>query len=41
VTADGFFLLAATGVTHLGRDGRVEHPESVPKPAVLRVPLPR
>jgi len=38
---DGFYLLAATGVSRLRPDGRIDHPETVPKPTVLRVPLPR
>ncbi len=41
VTPDGFFLLAATGVTHYGDDGRVHDPDQVPPPTVLRIPLPR
>jgi SMP-30/gluconolaconase/LRE-like protein len=40
VTDHGFFLLAATGVAHFGRDGRIDHPESMPKPTILRIPLP-
>jgi hypothetical protein len=38
---DGFYLLAATGVGHVGADGRIERPDSVPHPTVLRVLLPR
>jgi len=38
---DGFYLLAATGVAHVGLEGRIERPDSVPKPTVLRVLLPR
>ena len=38
---DGFYLLAATGVSRLQADGRIDHPESIPKPTVLRVLLPR
>ena len=41
VTDRGFYLLAATGVSHLGDDGRVANPETVPRPTVLRVLLPR
>lgn len=41
VTDRGFFLLAATGVTRYNRDGVIERPESVPAPAVVRIPLPR
>jgi len=40
VTDHGFFLLAATGVGRYGRDGRIASPDSVPKPTVLRIPLP-
>jgi hypothetical protein len=40
-TAHGFFLLAATWISHYNRDGVVEHPDSVPPPTVIRVPLPR
>ena len=38
---DGFYLLAATGVAHVGAEGRIERPDAVPKPTVLRVLLPR
>jgi hypothetical protein len=41
ITDRGFYLLAATGVAHFTRDGKIEHPESVPNPTVLRVLLPR
>ena len=40
VTPNGFFLLAATGVTQF-REGKILDPEKVPNPTVLRVPLPR
>ncbi len=36
-----FFLLAATGVSHYNRQGRIDRPDSVPRPIVLRVLLPR
>ena len=36
-----FYLLAATGVTHFGRGGRIERPEAVPNPTVLRALIPR
>jgi hypothetical protein len=36
-----FYLLAATGVTHYNRDGKLDRPESIPTPKVLRVLLPR
>jgi sugar lactone lactonase YvrE len=38
---DGFYLLAATGVSHLQPDGHIDHPDTLPKPTVLRVLLPR
>jgi tetratricopeptide (TPR) repeat protein len=38
---DAFYLLAATGVTHFDRQGRIDRPDSVPAPTVLRIPLPR
>ena len=38
-TDHGLFLLAATGVSHYNRKGLVDHPETVPKPTVLRVPF--
>ncbi len=41
IGSDGFYLLAATGVSRLQPDGRIDHPETVPKPTVLRIPLPR
>jgi hypothetical protein len=41
VTERGFFLLAATGVGRYNDRGEIEHPESLPKPTVLRIPLPR
>lgn len=41
VTDQGFFLLAATGISHFGAEGRIERPEGVPNPRVLRIPLPR
>jgi SMP-30/gluconolaconase/LRE-like protein len=41
VTPNGFFLLAATGVSHYNRDGVIEKPDSIPQPAVVRIPLPR
>jgi len=41
VGPDGFYLLAATGVSRLQADGRIDHPETVPKPTVLRILLPR
>ncbi len=41
VTDRGFFLLAATGITRFNRDGRIDDPETVPRPLVVRIPLPR
>lgn len=41
VTDSGFYLLAATGVRHFNPQGKIDDPENVPKPTVLRVPLPR
>jgi hypothetical protein len=41
IAGDNFYLLAATGVARFNRDGRIDDPESVPKPLVVRIPLPR
>ena len=41
ITERGFFLLAATGIAHFNRAGTLDRPESLPKPTVLRIPLPR
>ena len=41
IGADAFYLLAATGVTHFDRQGRIDRPDSLPTPTVLKVPLPR
>ena len=41
VTPRGFYLLAATGVAHFNRNGTIDNPETLPKPTVLRIPLPR
>jgi hypothetical protein len=41
VTERGFYLLAATGIAHYNREGKIERPETLPKPTVLRIPLPR
>lgn len=41
VTDHGFFLLAATGVGHFNAQGVIEHPETMPRPTVLRVLLQR
>ena len=40
-TDRGFFLLAATGTSHYGDQGKIDDPEGVPKPTVVRVLLPR
>lgn len=40
-TDTGFYLLAATGVAHFNRQGKIDEAESVRKPTVLRIPLPR
>jgi streptogramin lyase len=36
-----FYLLAATGVSHFGRHGKIGDPDTIPNPAVLRALLPR
>lgn len=41
VTERGFYLLAATGVSHMNANGKIDDPDTVPKPTVLRVLLPR
>ena len=41
VTDRGFYLLAATGIIHLKDDGTIDDPGTVPRPAVLRILLPR
>jgi len=41
VTPRGFFLLAATGVTHFNRAGTIERAETLSKPTVVRIPLTR
>ena len=38
---DGFYLLAATAVTRYNREGKIEKPDTVPLPTVVRIPLPR
>jgi len=38
-TDHGLFVLAATGVGHYNRQGLVDHPETLPRPTVVRVPL--
>ena len=40
-TDTGFYLLAATGVARFNRKGKIDDPDTVPKPIVLKVPLPR
>lgn len=39
IGANGFYLLAATGVTHL-REGVIPDEEAAPTPAVVRIPFP-
>lgn len=41
VTERGFFLLAATGVSRYNAQGRIERADTVPRPTVVRIPLPR
>lgn len=41
ITPRGFYLLAATGVSHYSRAGTIDNPQTVPKPTVVRIPLPR
>ena len=41
VTDRGFFLLAATGVTHYNAQGKIDRPDEIPAPTILRIPLPR
>jgi sugar lactone lactonase YvrE len=41
VTDRGFYLLAATGVRHLNDAGKIDDPDNVPRPTVLRVLVPR
>jgi sugar lactone lactonase YvrE len=41
VTDTGFYLLAATGVRHFNANGTIDDPANVPKPTVVRIPLPR
>ena len=41
IAGDSFYLLAATGVTHFDRQGRIDKPDTVPAPTVVRIPLPR
>ncbi len=40
VAGGAFYLLAATGVTHYDRRGRLENPDTLRNPIVLRIPLP-
>jgi hypothetical protein len=37
---DGLYVLARTQVTQFNDDGRIERPEKLAKPLVLRIPLP-
>jgi len=40
-TDSGFYLLAASAVRRFNRSGTIDDPATVPKPTVLRIPLPR
>lgn len=40
-TDSGFYLLASSAVRRFNRDGKIDDPATVPKPTVLRIPLPR
>jgi hypothetical protein len=40
-TANGFFLLAASGVAHYNAEGAIVNPDAIPRPTVVRIPLPR
>lgn len=40
-TDRGFFLLAATGAAHYDGQGKIDDPDGVPKPTIVRVLLPR
>jgi sugar lactone lactonase YvrE len=40
IAGEYFYLLAATGVTHFNREGKIEHLETLPSPKVLKVLLP-
>jgi len=41
IARDGFYLLAATGVSRFNREGRIDRLETLPTPTVVRIPLPR
>ena len=41
VTPTGFYLLAATGISHYNDQGAIVRPDAIPPPTVLRIPLPR
>jgi hypothetical protein len=41
INEHGFFLLAATGLRHFNAQGGIDDPDSVPRPTVVRVLLPR
>jgi hypothetical protein len=41
ITERGFHLLAATGVGHYNDRGTLDNPETLPKPTVVRILLPR
>jgi hypothetical protein len=39
IADNGFYLLAATAVRAYGADGTIANPDSVPRPAILRIPF--
>lgn len=41
IAPDGFYLLAATGLSHLRDDGTIDDPANIPRPLVVKVLLPR
>ena len=41
ITERGFHLLAATGIGHYNDRGTLDNPETLPKPTVVRILLPR
>ena len=40
-TERGFFLLAATGTEHYNAQGKIDDPDGMPNPTILRVLMPR
>lgn len=41
IAPDGFYLLAATGLSHLRDDATIDDPANIPRPLVIKVLLPR